>query len=148
MAIVSLAALNRPCARSRSVGVEQALRRAQRHRSIPLAAQQDHAQSPFAIDLKMGEDIVALHGELDIATVFTLDAAIDRFIDRFKDSGRDLVIDLTDLQFVDSMGLTRFVRLHRQLAEHGARLVLRHARPHVRKVLAITALDQLFGVEE
>jgi anti-sigma B factor antagonist len=95
------------------------------------------------MDFTIREDVVALHGELDLATVFTLDAAID-LIDG---SGRDLILDLSDLDFVDSIGLTRFVRLHRRLREHGAGLVLRHPQPNVRRVLTVTGLDHLLGIE-
>jgi anti-anti-sigma factor len=92
----------------------------------------------------MHQDVVALHGELDLATVFTLDAVID-LIDG---SGCDLILDLTDLDFVDSTGLTRFVRLHRRLADQGAGLVLRHPQPGIRHVLTSSGLDRVFAVEE
>jgi anti-sigma B factor antagonist len=98
----------------------------------------------FSIDFEVVRDVLALHGALDLATVAALDAAIDVV----GSSRTDLVLDLSDLQFVDSTGLTRFVMLHRRLGEHGARLVLRHPKANVRKVLAVTGLDTLFGVED
>jgi anti-sigma B factor antagonist len=102
----------------------------------------DPARPLFATDF-IQEYVVALSGELDSATVVTLDAAIGLL----RGSEEDLVLDLTDLSFVDSTGLTRFVRLHRRLTQHGAGLVLRNPRPHLRRILALSGLDLLFRIE-
>jgi anti-sigma B factor antagonist len=83
----------------------------------------------------------SLHGELDVATVGelqTLPATV-------RDEG--LVLDVTELSFIDSTGLSALVSLHRRLADVGGHLVLRHPRANVRRVLEVSGLDQLLTVE-
>ena len=80
--------------------------------------------------------VAALTGELDITRL----AEVDAILGSVPPHGR-LVIDLSDVEFVDSVTLSRFVRALRQREEAGGRIVLADARGAVRRVLAITRLD-------
>jgi stage II sporulation protein AA (anti-sigma F factor antagonist) len=99
--------------------------------------------STFTVSVD-GWDVVRLHGELDLATVATFDAAFDLL----GPVQQVVVLDLADVRFVDSVGLTRLVALHRRLVADGGRLVFRHLQPNVRRVFAVTELDTFFQVEE
>jgi anti-sigma B factor antagonist len=59
--------------------------------------------------------VIAVEGEIDLATVGTLDAAVTRAIEA---GAADLWIDLSDVEFIDSTGLTAIVRAHKAL-DHG-----------------------------
>src|SRR5882757_8598191 len=74
---------------------------------------------PFAVDVQRRNDvaIVQPHGELDLATVETLRAALDG-IER---AGR-LVLDLRGLSFIDSTGLRLLVSLHQRAQRDGFQL--------------------------
>ncbi len=61
-------------------------------------------------------------------------------------AGPDLALDLSAVEFLSSMALTRFVALDRELKAAGGRLSLRNVRPDVRRVFAVTRLDTLFEV--
>ena len=61
-------------------------------------------------------------------------------------AGPDLALDLSDVEFLSSMALTRFVALDRELKAAGGRLSLRNVRPDVRRVFAVTRLDTLLEV--
>lgn len=108
------------------------------------ALDQSRSHQSFSAEFEVLRDVVALHGELDLASVPTMDAVIDLI----ATAASPVVLDLTDLAFVDSTGLTRFVRLHRQLRDHGGTLVLRHPQPRVRRVLAVSGLDTVLPVED
>lgn len=86
--------------------------------------------------------VVALDGELDLATAPALAAAIDEQVGQ----GRvNIVLDLTQLSFCDSAGLRVFVRYRRQLDEAGGRFVVAAPTPMVRRVLEISGLAEMFG---
>jgi anti-sigma B factor antagonist len=62
-----------------------------------------------------GEARIAVAGELDIATSAALRDAIDHELR----SGRAVVLDLEDVQFMDSSGLTVVIRAWRMAEEQG-----------------------------
>ena len=91
-----------------------------------------------------GDDaVIVAHGEIDVATAATLSAAVDEGLATLP--GR-LVLDLADVPFVDSTGLSALVRAYRHLPP-GCPMVLRRASPRVARVLGITGVDTLFLVE-
>ena len=55
-----------------------------------------------------------------------------------------VVLDLSEVAFIPSMGLGTLVMLMRNLKKNGQRLLLVGVQPEVRTVFAITRLDKLF----
>ena len=76
---------------------------------------------PFAVEVQRRDDvaIVQPRGELDIATVETLRAALDGI----ENPGR-LVLDLRGLSFIDSTGLHLLVALHQRAQRDEFQLTL------------------------
>ena len=81
--------------------------------------------------------IVRPRGELDLATVETLSAALDR-IDR---AGR-LVLDLRGLSFIDSTGLRLLVALHQRCQRDGLDLLLISPEAPADRAIQLSGLDQ------
>jgi anti-anti-sigma factor len=109
-----------------------------------LATVEDPSLYPFVTEWAFGPQELALPGTLDLATV----AAFESSAAERRIAGQDLVIDLTDLTFLDSTGMTALVELDRSLKETGASLVLAHPRPHVREVLTTAGLDTVISLVE
>ena len=84
--------------------------------------------------------VMAVAGELDMSTAPGLSNAFAEVVDRHP---RDVTVDLADLAFIDSTGLTLLVRASKQLREHDATLRLSSPTPPVRRVLEIVGLDHL-----
>jgi anti-sigma B factor antagonist len=57
-----------------------------------------------------------------------------------------LVVDLSQVTFIDSGGLTLLVILNTRQAERGGTVLLANPTHNVRRILAITALDQVMEV--
>jgi anti-sigma B factor antagonist len=87
---------------------------------------------------------LALIGELDLATVGDFETSITE-VDL---DGHDLMLDLSELSFIDAYGLAAFIRLHHRLQAHHASLILTNPSPLVRRVFAITRLDQVVTLAE
>lgn len=84
-------------------------------------------------------DVVPFVGDLDAHTAPMLQKAVDRTIAAAPD--RPLIIDLTDVPFIDSSGLSVIVGAQARLADAGAGVRLVVATPRVAKVLSLTGLD-------
>ncbi len=89
------------------------------------------------------EIVVLVRGEIDIATAPALWEVLAEAIP----GTHRLVLDLGDTTFIDSTGLSIFVRALRRLRYDGGDLILRSLRPNVREVLRITGLDKVLTVE-
>jgi len=91
-----------------------------------------------------GDDaVIVAHGDVDVATAATLSAAVDEALATLP---ARLVLDASDVAFLDSTGLSALVRAYRALPL-GCPLVLRRPSPRVAKVLAMTGVDTLFVIE-
>ena len=77
--------------------------------------------APFAVEVQRRDDVVIVEprGELDVATVETLGAAVDDI----GGAGR-LVLDLRGLSFIDSSGLHLLIALHQRAQRDGFQLAL------------------------
>jgi anti-sigma B factor antagonist len=84
--------------------------------------------------------VIRLAGELDLATV----PQLRQVLDAHARSGQTMVIDLRDIDFVDSMGLAALVRARHRALARGAKLELVTPPESVYKVFTLTRLDQLF----
>jgi len=61
-------------------------------------------------------------------------------------NGNELLLDLQNVQYVTSTGLTVLLALHRKLHAAGGRLSLCNPSPQVAEVLDVTRLNTLFEV--
>lgn len=82
--------------------------------------------------------VVHVFGELDLATAADLAAALE---DEVATDG-DLILDLSELIFMDSSGIKVLIETARKLEGKG-RLILRSAGEPIRRVLALTQLERI-----
>jgi anti-sigma B factor antagonist len=83
---------------------------------------------------------IRLSGELDLATV----PQLRQVVDAHARHGQTMVIDLRDVEFIDSMGLASLVRVRHRAVARAARLELVAPRASVYAVFTLTRLDKLF----
>jgi anti-sigma B factor antagonist len=83
--------------------------------------------------------LLAVSGELDIATAPELEQALDQIC---PDQVKLVVVDLRDLEFMDSTGLSTLVRAHQRLAERDCELTLVRGPPQVQRLLDLTGVAE------
>ena len=62
--------------------------------------------------------------------------------------GRFLVVDLSELAFCDSSGITALIAAHHHAVAAGAGMVLVAVPAHTRRLLPMTGLDQMFDIRD
>jgi anti-sigma B factor antagonist len=88
---------------------------------------------------------LAAAGELDAATSGRLDAEIALAL---SDPAVTLLrIDLSQIRFLDSSGLSVLISAHHQLRDRGGKLVLRHPSEIVQRLFEITQLSGELTIE-
>jgi anti-anti-sigma factor len=94
----------------------------------------------LTIEVRHEQDyaIVTVVGEIDISTVTRLR---DRLFEMAA-SGAPLVVDLGQVNFIDSVGLATLVGTANRAAAHGGSLQIACARPKIRELLRLTGLDR------
>ena len=108
--------------------------------SEPLAPQLDiRSETPDE-----GTRVVALRGELDVATVSTFRDALTPAAD--DPSVNTLVVDLVEVTFIDSTGLMTLLNALRRLVRRDARLVIACNNPTVLRLFEATRTDATFEI--
>lgn len=95
---------------------------------------------PFVVSTRWGHDgpVVRVTGELDVATVGRFREAVHRALDG---RGRRLVVDVAELDFIDSTALGVLVSAVKAMAARGGVVVVQSPSRAIVRVLEITGLD-------
>ncbi|WP_225849816.1 STAS domain-containing protein [Streptomyces sp. HPF1205] len=83
--------------------------------------------------------VVELTGEIDLGAAPYVDAHL-----RAAAAWPLVVLDLGPLEFIDCYGLSLLLRGRRRITELGGEVRMACARPHTRRLLAMTGLDAVF----
>lgn len=93
----------------------------------------------FAFEVVDVDDvhIVSLHGQLDLANADEVRDALIRV------AGSTVVVDLTDVQFLDSSGIAALLSARKKILQAGNGFKLRGASGIVNRVFELTGLEFL-----
>jgi anti-sigma B factor antagonist len=89
--------------------------------------------------------VLTLAGELDAASAPALD---ERLTELLAEAHASVVLDLVDLQFVDSAGVSVLIRAKKQAEARTARLMLRRPTEQVQRVFALVGLADWLEYED
>jgi anti-anti-sigma factor len=87
-------------------------------------------------DAAQGRVVVLVRGEIDPLTA----PQLEREVDAAVLDGHDLVIDLHDVDFMDSSGLAVLINAHRTMRDRGGQLIVRQPSEVVARLLEISQL--------
>jgi len=108
--------------------------------SDPLPVDDLHSPAPFALRLEPidgGWVRVRVEGELALTSSSLLELAVERELE----ANRDVLLDLSDIAFIDSAGLRAMTALVRIAKANGRRLRLSsELPPHARRLMEIVGL--------
>jgi anti-sigma B factor antagonist len=90
-----------------------------------------------------GTSVLYLRGELDLRTVPKLRMRLAEALER---GSGPVVVDLTDVTFIDSTGLSALLNALRRLTRAGRRMLLSTQEGPVLRLLRMTRLDSTFAL--
>lgn len=104
---------------------------------------------PVSLDTRMeidakGEAVIYAEGDIDLATSPALQEALAKALEQ----SASVAVDVAGVHFIDSSGLSSLVWGHRRAQEAGGTLRIRRPSPMLRRLLDITALDQLLVIDD
>jgi anti-sigma B factor antagonist len=104
-------------------------------------------QSHFNVEQRSeGEaTVLAVSGELDLAASPALEERLDQV---FGDAVSQLIIDLRQLEFIDSTGLSVLVKAHQRAQESGCTFGLVNGGSQVRRLLSLTGIAERLRVAD
>ncbi len=101
------------------------------------------AAQPFCVDVELDGDapVVAVRGELDLYSADMLEHEVVGL----HGAGHDcVVVDLSEVVFIDSTGLRVLIGLHRSAESDGRRITLVPGPRQVQRIFELTATRGLF----
>jgi anti-sigma B factor antagonist len=105
-------------------------------------------QSNFRVELRKenGAPLLSVRGELDLASSPALE---EQFEQALAETPALVIIDLRELEFMDSTGLSVLIRAHQRTQEAGQRLAIVNGSRQVRRLLSLTGVaDRLTIVDD
>jgi anti-anti-sigma factor len=87
--------------------------------------------------------LVMLDGELDASTVHLL---YEQLAALAREGTMHVALNLAELDFIDSTGLSVIVAEHKRVEAMGGELIVFSPRPNVRRLLELTGLDEYLNV--
>jgi anti-sigma B factor antagonist len=96
-------------------------------------------KSPMAAPPK----VIPLEGEIDLHVspriASTLNAAV-------KGKPRDLIIDMSNVSYIDSSGLAALIEAMQKVEKYGGKFALAALQQNVKPIFEIARLDQVFRI--
>jgi anti-sigma B factor antagonist len=102
---------------------------------------------PLTVDVKIdgpGSLLAIVTGQIDRASVPTLKEHLAAA--QARQGPQDAIVDLTDVEFIDSSGLHMLLQIHQEHGGQGTSLVLLAPTEPVKGLLALTGLDRYLMV--
>lgn len=99
----------------------------------------------FTVEVEQAGEatVLAVSGELDLASCPTLEEAITR-----AGGPAVLVLDLRSVDFMDSSGLAVLVRAHQRTLDAGQRFGVINGSAQVQRLLTLTGVDERIAVAD
>jgi anti-anti-sigma factor len=91
-----------------------------------------------------GETVVTIGGELEYGTAGQLRTAL---LELARGEAATVALDMADVEFLDSTGISLLVQAKQRFDAQGARFVLRQPTPRVTRVLEVAGVAELFIIE-
>jgi anti-sigma B factor antagonist len=104
------------------------------------------SDAPFRIAEEEGEGetrVVRMTGELDVATA----PDFERLLVRQRPPGQRVVLDLSELRFMDSTGLRVLLQARRAAADGQWRLELRSIPPNIRRLFELSGVSDAISTQ-
>jgi anti-sigma B factor antagonist len=88
-------------------------------------------------------EVLPLRGEIDLHISPSVTASLNAMIEK---KPRRLVVDLSDVTYIDSAGLAALIEAMQKVEGYGGKFLLAGLQETVRSIFEISRLDQVFQI--
>lgn len=88
-------------------------------------------------------NVLPLKGEIDLHVSPVITASLNAIVEKKPDR---LVIDLSDVSYIDSAGLAALIQAMQKVEAYGGKFLVAGLQETVRSIFEISRLDQVFQV--
>ena len=88
-------------------------------------------------------NVLSLKGEIDLHVSPSITASLNERIDKKPER---LVVDLSDVSYIDSAGLAALIQAMQKVEGYGGKFMLAGLQETVRSIFEISRLDQVFQI--
>lgn len=89
--------------------------------------------------------VISIEGEVDM---FTSPNLRDKLLPLFKKDVKGIIVDLSQVSFMDSSGIATLVEGLQWSKKNGREFILTQLGTNVKNALALTKLDNVFNIQE
>ncbi len=89
--------------------------------------------------------IVAVKGDVDIYSVDAFRGSIEK---TFDDNGLEIVLDCSELTYIDSIGIGALIEMRNKSQEKGKKIIVKNPKPNIKKLLELTGVDRIIDIVE
>lgn len=100
--------------------------------------------NPDVAELETGITKVTLSGRLDIEGALKIDNEFNTIVEDKK----KVVVDLSEVAFIASLGIRTLITGAKATANHGGKMVLLNPQPNVERVLRTSRVDTVIPIIE
>ena len=87
--------------------------------------------------------LIGLTGEIDGSNVDDFEAAMKEVCEK----GKDLEVDLTELEYISSAGLRVFLITEKQIKQDGHKMIIRNVGDEIMDIFTVTGFVKLLDIE-
>jgi anti-sigma B factor antagonist len=102
-----------------------------------------NASSPGSPRRRDRADVLPLKGEIDLHVSPSVTASLNAMVEK---KPRRLVVDLSDVTYIDSAGLAALIEAMQKVEGYGGKFLLAGLQETVRSIFEISRLDQVFQI--
>jgi len=98
-------------------------------------------ESSFQVEVRSadGAAVIVVSGELDLASAPALEEELTRAVTNGADP---VIVDLRELEFIDSTGLGLLIKANRKAEAAGRRFAIVRGQSQVQRLLGVTGIEQ------
>jgi anti-anti-sigma factor len=111
-----------------------------KHAGAEIGTLASSVQNQFHVEVRSQDHavVIGVRGELDLAS----SPALEQELEGSAAQAALVIVDLRELEFMDSTGLSVLVRAHQRAVEKGQRFAVVRGSQHVQRLLSLTGVAE------
>ena len=110
---------------------------------LPEDSGEGEVKMEIELEKRSGVNIISVDGRLTVGSSQTF---FTQMVSLLEKGENDLVLDMSQLEFIDSTGLGTVIRILKRVEEAAGRIRLSSPQPKVHEMLKLTRMDNVFKI--